>query len=513
MAITIKAAAGVANWQNSTARSITISYVSGDVVVVTAGGENATEAPVSAPTATNITFSSLGVDNTGGFNECSGGFWIGTATGSGSSISISDFGIGNFGAYAWVLGGATQTGAALTGWDTDESGISITTSAGDFVAYAAFDWNASTGDLGNPSTGSGSSTERVSDVGNSSNYAVFIADWLGASAGTFGFNISSYTGYKMKDAGVRVPASATGTEAPAGHASSTGTSYNASVNVDPAAEQASSTGTAYQSEASIGAQAEQASVTATAYDATVTASTNAQAESASASGAANNASVSITTEAEQASAAATAYDASVSVGVTADAEIANATVTAYDSSVSVDSTAEIANANATAYDATVSVGTTADAEIANATTTAYDATVSLTAEAEQATSTATSFDASGSVSPISESANATATAYDATISVSVQAEQASAAGAAYDATVDTGALVLVQEGYRFGTDDGSESAHGWEAPQDTVVTLPKQTTTLLRVLVEETGGAPVTAGRKLQYKLTTDPISEWRDVT
>lgn len=73
---------------------------------------------------------------------------------------------------------------------------------------------------------------------------------------------------------------------------------------------------------------------------------------------------------------------------------------------------------------------------------------------------------------------------------------------------------LVQEGYRWGTDDGSETAHGWEAAQDIDPSaLPAETTKLLRVLVEETGGVAVTDGYKLQYKLDTDPVTEWRDVT
>ena len=95
-----------------------------------------------------------------------------------------------------------------------------------------------------------------------------------------------------------------------------------------------------------------------------------------------------------------------------------------------------------------------------------------------------------------------------------------------DGVADTGvtASVLVvlgpaglaagqQEGYRWGTDDGSESAHGWEAAQDTdPAGLPTETTTLLRVLVDETGSGDLTDGYKLQYKRDDESPTEWRDV-
>lgn len=74
--------------------------------------------------------------------------------------------------------------------------------------------------------------------------------------------------------------------------------------------------------------------------------------------------------------------------------------------------------------------------------------------------------------------------------------------------------ILVQDGFRWGTDDGSESAHGWEAAEDTdPTTLPPETTKLLRVQVDEDGGAEVIDGYKLQYRRDDEGTSEWRDVT
>lgn len=48
----------------------------------------------------------------------------------------------------------------------------------------------------------------------------------------------------------------------------------------------------------------------------------------------------------------------------------------------------------------------------------------------------------------------------------------------------TGALE--QEGFRWGVDDGNESAHGWEAAQDTSITIADTQSRLLRVLVNAT---------------------------
>jgi hypothetical protein len=52
---------------------------------------------------------------------------------------------------------------------------------------------------------------------------------------------------------------------------------------------------------------------------------------------------------------------------------------------------------------------------------------------------------------------------------------------------------LEQEGYRWGVDDGSESAHTWEAAQDTSITLPDTQSRLVRLLVDSTGDADSTA--------------------
>lgn len=50
-----------------------------------------------------------------------------------------------------------------------------------------------------------------------------------------------------------------------------------------------------------------------------------------------------------------------------------------------------------------------------------------------------------------------------------------------------------QEGFRWGVDDGNEASHGWEANQDTSITIADDQSRLIRVLVNATGDSPSTA--------------------
>lgn len=56
-----------------------------------------------------------------------------------------------------------------------------------------------------------------------------------------------------------------------------------------------------------------------------------------------------------------------------------------------------------------------------------------------------------------------------------------------------------QEGFRWGVDDGNESAHGWEAAQDTNITILDDQSRLLRVLVNATGD-PSSIAYTLRYQ-------------
>ena len=57
---------------------------------------------------------------------------------------------------------------------------------------------------------------------------------------------------------------------------------------------------------------------------------------------------------------------------------------------------------------------------------------------------------------------------------------------------------IEQEGFRWGVDDGSESAHTWEAAQDTSITIPDTQSRLLRVLVNAAGSDPAAAAYTLR---------------
>lgn len=58
---------------------------------------------------------------------------------------------------------------------------------------------------------------------------------------------------------------------------------------------------------------------------------------------------------------------------------------------------------------------------------------------------------------------------------------------------------LDQEGFRWGVDDDTESAHTWAAAQDANLTAPLDTNTLLRVLVDATGD-PASTAYTLRYQ-------------
>lgn len=57
-----------------------------------------------------------------------------------------------------------------------------------------------------------------------------------------------------------------------------------------------------------------------------------------------------------------------------------------------------------------------------------------------------------------------------------------------------------QEGFRWGVDDGSESAHTWEAAQDTNITITDTQSRLLRVLVNAQSSDPAAAAYTLRYQ-------------
>lgn len=63
-----------------------------------------------------------------------------------------------------------------------------------------------------------------------------------------------------------------------------------------------------------------------------------------------------------------------------------------------------------------------------------------------------------------------------------------------------GGGVFDQEGFRWGVDDGNEAAHGWEAAQDSNITLPDNQSRLLRVIAHNTANDPSALAYTLRYQ-------------
>ena len=68
-----------------------------------------------------------------------------------------------------------------------------------------------------------------------------------------------------------------------------------------------------------------------------------------------------------------------------------------------------------------------------------------------------------------------------------------------------------QEGFRWRNDDDNEADATWRQLQDVTDVVDKEENIRLRVLNDATGD-PATTTRTLQYKLDTDPATEWRTI-
>lgn len=68
-----------------------------------------------------------------------------------------------------------------------------------------------------------------------------------------------------------------------------------------------------------------------------------------------------------------------------------------------------------------------------------------------------------------------------------------------------------QAAFRFGADDGNEASHGWIADQNVDISQAANIAAILRIQVDNIGDFPAQQ-MTLQYKLSTQPESEYRDV-
>jgi hypothetical protein len=197
---------------NTSPKTAVISWATGDIIVVGVMSEGANNIPGIPTAVTGPTFASRGSEGSSLSTEATAEIFTATASSSGTSQTLScttSGGTGWWGFFYWIW---TGTPAGQTGGTGDllESNTNMTPASGDAVCMACADWNA-VGTTFPPgaATGSGTSTLRISGAaGHSANYNFTAIDWQGCAAGTFGFGLSSYTGFQVAKALVVIQASA-----------------------------------------------------------------------------------------------------------------------------------------------------------------------------------------------------------------------------------------------------------------------------------------------------------------
>jgi hypothetical protein len=206
-------ALSVASWDvtaldtTTTPKTIaSLSWSSGDIIVIV-GVVGNDQATLPVPTNANLTFTQATATAGGGGSE--GRFYIWTATAGSSQTGQTIQGTRTvfteqWGFAVWVVAGSSAGTTNATSNRT-EAAISRTVSAGSLVIYAFDDWNAAVTDQ-TITTGSGTATERADS--NASGHGWYFGDWLGVSAGTFSFGVTSYTGLTVSHGCIEVLASA-----------------------------------------------------------------------------------------------------------------------------------------------------------------------------------------------------------------------------------------------------------------------------------------------------------------
>jgi hypothetical protein len=275
--------------------------------------------------------------------------------------------------------------------------------------------------------------------------------------------------------------------APAGHATATGTAFNPTLTLaaNAPAEHATATGVANAPTLTLAANApaELAAATGTAFDPTVNAvsNTNAPAELAAATGVAFDATVSTTggtsAPADHATAIGTAFDPTLTLAANAPAGHAAATGTAFDPTVTLTANALPGHATATgqAFDPTAALAANAPAGHASATGAAFDATVSTAtitnAPAEIATATGTAFNPTTTGSSAANAGHATTTgqAFAAAADIGASGGTATATGTAFNPTIQTSVFALA--GHAAATGQAFDIAVAPPVPVPPVLTL------------------------------------------
>jgi hypothetical protein len=160
----------------------------------------------SAPTNANLTFTPVaGATATPASGEANFYTWEATATGLQTNQTITlnrALSSGQIGGIVHVISGGGSIVQA--DWNRTEAAFSKTVTVGSVVLYGAVDWNlASAGKTITP--GSGIATERLDSTDSVNGaYTLYAGDWVGVSAGTFSFGITSYTNWIATHAFVEI---------------------------------------------------------------------------------------------------------------------------------------------------------------------------------------------------------------------------------------------------------------------------------------------------------------------
>lgn len=215
MAVSVVSFSQVADWfDNTTTHSVSgVSWSSGDVVVVYAAKENGITA-LNTPSNANLSFTLRASQTDGGSGEAPVYIWSAVAGSAqaAQTIQVTTTGTQTWGLAVWVLSGASGSFANATNNRT-ESTITFTPSAGSGVLYGYADWAAAAAGR-TLATGTGIGTERI-DTSNGTNYGVYVGDWMGVTAGSTAFGVTSYTGLQIGHLALEVLAASTGpAEAP-----------------------------------------------------------------------------------------------------------------------------------------------------------------------------------------------------------------------------------------------------------------------------------------------------------
>ncbi|MEQ1675070.1 MAG: hypothetical protein ABL876_00135 [Chitinophagaceae bacterium] len=197
----------------TTPKTATISWSTGDVIVVGGAMENAGQA-FSTPTATGLTFTSRQSTTLTGFGNSKAQLWTAKAAASGSSVVLSlatASGTAMFGMYYWVLSGADDyvSGGLLSG-TTNPTFAGATDG---FVGWICSDWAAATVNPA-PLAGTGTPTELVDTDNAGANYGIYVDQWLGTTNASTTYGITPYTSMQAQGCAIAVSASAGGGATP-----------------------------------------------------------------------------------------------------------------------------------------------------------------------------------------------------------------------------------------------------------------------------------------------------------